>query len=50
MLKEELKKYSYIPREIYEYMVRVIDDTKGTNIFKATNMIFKKASKITGLS
>jgi len=44
MLKEELKKYSYIPREIYDDIVRVIGDTKGTNIFKTTNKLFKKAS------
>ncbi len=62
-IKEELKKYSYIPGEICDGIVMVVVRGKPKNLvpllaierkreifFKSTNNLFKKASKITGLS
>lgn len=62
-IKEELKKYSYIPGEMYNAIVGVVVREKPKKLvpllatggkreifFKNTNNLFKKASKITGLS
>lgn len=62
-IKEELKKYSYIPGEIYNAIVGAVVRGKPKILvlllaikrkriifFKDTNNLFKKASNITGLS
>jgi len=63
ILKDELKKYPYIPKEMYDdifhalkrgepkYLVPLVSDkTRRTKFFKSTNNLFKKASEITELS